>query len=233
MATNEINFTKSNLESLHPSPVDANGVAMRAVYTDKKVGGLQLRVSSSGVKTFSVLRWVKGHAKPECITHGRFPDLSVEQARNKAQLIIAAIASGDNPNDERRKARAELSFADMFELYIQRHAKPHNRYWRIDVAKYARFLNSPVAGVRLASMKLSSVERSHIATLHARIGKDRKIAANRVLALVSSVFGRAIEWGLYAGQNPAVGIRKRFRTPPPRQFLAQFYESRGSKEDAG
>ena len=208
MASNEINFTKASLESLLPPAVDANGVARRTVYTDKKVGGLQLRVSSSGVKTFSVLRWVKGHAKPERITLGRFPDLSVEQARNKAHLIIATIASGDNPNDERRKARAELSFADMFELYIERHARPHNRSWRVDVAKYTRFLSSPVGGVRLSIMKLSTVERSHIATLHARIGREHKIAANRVLALVSSVFGRAIEWGLYAGQNPAVGIKK-------------------------
>src|SRR5437868_2213563 len=102
------NFTKAEIASLPLPPKNEQGRSTRVTYCDKKVSGLQLRVASSGIKTFSVYRWFKGSAKPERVTLGRFPDLSIEQARTKAQQVLAALAAGSNPNDVVRKQRAEL-----------------------------------------------------------------------------------------------------------------------------
>ena len=65
---------------------------------------------------------------------GRFPDLSIEQARRKAESINATIAQGENPNDRRRAERAEITFGTLFNEYLERHAKLHKRSWEEDQA---------------------------------------------------------------------------------------------------
>ena len=210
--TNTINFTKSDLTKIVPPTTG------RIEYRDTKVAGLQLRVSSTGVKTFSVYRWGKSTGKPERVTIGRFPEVSVEAARTKATEIVASFAMGENPNEAKRKARAELTFADLFDLYIERHSKVHKRTWREDQSKYEQYLCSEKDGVNLAAKKLSAIERTDIARLHAKIGKDHPITANRVIALVSSIFGRAITWDIYDKINPATKI-KRFKENSRERFL--------------
>jgi integrase len=209
---NTINFTKSDLNKIVPPTTG------RIEYRDTKVAGLQLRVSSTGVKTFSVYRWGKATGKPERVTIGRFPDVSVEAARAKATEIVASFAMGESPNEAKRKARAELTFANLFDLYIERHSKVHKRTWREDQSKYEQYLCSEKDGVNLAAKKLSAIERTDIARLHAKIGKDHPITANRVIALVSSIFGRAITWDIYDKINPATKIKK-FKENSRERFL--------------
>lgn len=76
-----INFTKETLLAL-PKPE----AGKRAVYRDSKASGLQLRVSDTGSKAFSVFRRTKG-GRPERVTLGRFPAMTVEQARKLAARI--------------------------------------------------------------------------------------------------------------------------------------------------
>ncbi len=77
---------------------------------------LGVSITSNGTRSFIVYRRING--KPERITLGRFPDLSIEQARRKAEDINATIAQGGNPNDQRRADRAELTFGALFEEYL-------------------------------------------------------------------------------------------------------------------
>src|SRR4029077_13646038 len=56
--------------------------------------------------------------------------------------------------------------------------------------------------------KLSGIGRNAIATIHSTVTAQAKpVTANRVLALVSSVFGWAVSAGLWDA-NPAKGIRR-------------------------
>jgi len=86
----KFNFTKSALDNL---PIPETG--KRSTYHDTKATGLQLRVTSSGVKTFSLFRRVKG-GEPERLTLGRYPDMTIEQARKLSAQYNLAIESGDN-----------------------------------------------------------------------------------------------------------------------------------------
>jgi hypothetical protein len=87
-----INFTKSILEAL-PTP------DKRTDYQDEKTSGLYLRVTPSGVKSFSVLRRING--KLERITVGPYPAISIDEARIRAGEINTAIARGQNPAEIR------------------------------------------------------------------------------------------------------------------------------------
>lgn len=200
MAKSTINFTKAALDAL---PIPKDGA--RVIYHDSKTHGLQLRVTSNGVKTFSMFRWVKAEGKPERITLGRYPDVSIEKAREKAANINAAIANKENPNEAIRAEKAEMTFGELFDIYLERWAKPHKKSWQEDVGNYRRHIEGYP---KINSRKLSRITKTDIAALHTALGKEHPTGSNRVLALISSVFGRAIEWGLWNKQNPTLGIRK-------------------------
>lgn len=204
MATEKLNFTKTALEAIKP-PMDK---AVRLTFRDTKVTGLELRVTSSGVKSFSLVRWIPALAKTERIQIGPFPDLSVEQARRMSVEHNASIAAGRNPAETRRAAKAEMTFGEFFNIYIEKHSKVRNRGWKEDRDKFDRHLSTNRYGICLARMKLSVITRSDIATLHAKIGADRPVTANHVLAIISSAFNRAIEWDIYDKLNPAKGVKK-------------------------
>ena len=195
MAT-QLNFTKSAIETL---TLPASG---RVVFHDMKTPGLQLRVTATGVKTFCVYKRIKGSG-PERITLGRFPDLTVEKARRDASQVLASIASGGNPAEAKRAHRGELTFAELFKKYILLHAKIHKKTASEDEQRYMQYLEKP-----LGKKKLTTITRQVISSLHSTITTaGHPVVANRVLALVSSVFGRAVEWSIVEN-NPAAGIRR-------------------------
>jgi hypothetical protein len=107
-----------------------------------------------------------------------------------ARVIVGEMATGGSPADDLRGTRAEMTFEKLFERCIEGWAKLHKRTWREDQAKYDPYL-TPLAGQRI-----SQIGTRHIEEIHARISKTKSVTANRVLPLVSSVFGRAGKWGL-------------------------------------
>lgn len=197
-----LNFTKAAIEAL---PVPAKGKPWKYYY-DRKVSGLGIGVGPSGVKTFILYR--KVNRKPERIKLGRYPDLTVDKARSAATNLNADIANGVNPAELKRGRRAEMMFGDLFDQYYKNHSVPHKKTHAEDKQKYDKYLSSNKNGINLASRQLSAITKSEIAKLFAKISKEHKVTANRVLALVSSVFGKAIEWGIWHQVNPCHGMRK-------------------------
>lgn len=200
MTTNnrlEMNFTKTNIDSI-PLP------AKRITYHDthKMAAGLQLRVSPTGIKSFCIVRRIKD-VSTERITLGRFPQMTIDQARKQAGLINAAILEGSNPAAIKRAHKAEKVFSELFTEYMDRHAKPKKLSWKDDAQRYEHYLHK-----QLGNKKLSSINRRAVAEIHSKITLDgHPTVANRVLALVSGVYG----WGINAGivdTNPAIGIRR-------------------------
>lgn len=196
--TNTFNFTKASINAL-PTP-DKD---QRQVYRDIKTSGLQLRVTHTGVKTFSVFKRVK-HGSPERITLGRYPDLTVEQARAMAAEINATIAKGENPADAGRDSREEPSLNQAFDEYYNDYLVPQGKKTIDDIeANYKRYLSG------FANKKLSHIKESDVRKLVNTLGKDKGHAtANRTLELLRAIINKAILWKRFKGQNPAVGIEK-------------------------
>ena len=191
----QIKFTQA---AIHKLPLPATG---RTYYRDAKTPGLQLVVWGSGVKSFELYRRIDG--RPTRLKIGRFPEVSVEAARKEIARLAGQIAQGKNPAADRRKARGETTVGELFELYLNGHAKPHKRTWQGDQDQFDRYI-APCWKTR----KLSQIRKADVAKLHARIGKDNgPYAANRLLALLSSMFNHAAGLG-YEGGNPAKGVKK-------------------------
>jgi integrase len=191
---NKINFTKKEIDAL-PAPDTG-----RSYYHDSKVQGLVIGVGKTGNKSFIFYRKISG--VPERIPLGKYPDLTIEQARGRASDMNSDIASGLNPAEIKRGRKTELTFAELFSDYLERHAKGNKRTWKDDLSQYNKYLAKP-----LGNKKLSEVNRASVAIIHNNITRlGYPITANRVKALVSSIFGWAISAGL-CEINPAVGIK--------------------------
>lgn len=119
----------------------------------------------------------------------------------------------NNPNEKRRQERKEITFQQFFEEYIERYSKPYKKNWKEDQSHFQRHL------LTWKDRKLSSITKQDVQKLHHEIGMNKGIyTANRLLALLSTVFNKAIEYGLWEKTNPASGIKK-FREKSRDRFL--------------
>lgn len=105
-------FTKAKLESL---PAAERG---QVEYGDTAVNGLRVRVGSSGIKSFCISRKRKG--KFIRATLGRFPDLTIDNARAKALELLGDVATtGRNPNAVKRvNEKAAVTLSDALDTYV-------------------------------------------------------------------------------------------------------------------
>ena len=203
--SNKFNFTKRTLEAL---PCPAAG--KRALYYDSRILGLELRITSSGTMSFTLYRRIEG--RPERITLGRFPQMTIDQARTEVSKLNGKISAGKNPAEDKRSVRDEITLSKMFERYLEQHAKIFKKSWIDDEYRYKGNLS------QWRNRKLSVIRRADIQKLHTDIGKQGNIyAANRLLSLISIIFNKAIEWG-WNGDNPAKGVKK-FKEKSRDRFL--------------
>lgn len=210
MSENSFNFTKAAINVL---PLPDSG--KRAVYHDAKTTGLQIRVTASGVKTFCVYRRIKA-GQPERVTLGRYPEMTIEQARRKAADINAAIEGGESPASVKRAHREEPTFSDVFSLFIPGKRKRDGQALTERTKKdYQDCLRIHLA--KIQNLKLSQISRDDVRRIHAAITKKSSASANRAVAIISSVYNYAIdELGVYAGANPASKIKKNYEAPRER-----------------
>ena len=75
------NFTKKSLDFL-PLPIKGK----RLYVYDTKVRGLEFVITERGAKSFKVYR--KLNDKPIRVSLGKYPEMTVEQARHEAQKVI-------------------------------------------------------------------------------------------------------------------------------------------------
>lgn len=202
----KFNFTKKKLEDLC---IPTTG--KRNYHYDTKTQGLGVCVTPSGTKTFIVYRKIEG--RPERITLKCFPGMSIEQARGQAAEINSAIAKGENPAKKHRFGRAEITLGELCEQYLNRYAKDHKLSWKLDERQFNCYLSN------WRQRKLSSIRRHDIQKLHQEVGhKNGHYAANRLLALLSSMFNQANRLCLWDKSNPATGIKK-FKEQSRERFL--------------
>ena len=206
MKTNKFNFTIANITSLK---LPLKGTK---TFYDARERGLTLIVSYGGSKTFYLYKKIDG--RPERIKIGRFPDVSVEQARKKATHFKTDITNGKNPNEEKNKLRASISLKKLFAVYMERHAIPHKKTWKEDKRQFNQYCN------KLSKKTAIKITKQEINALHKRIATDNgKYASNRLLALLKVVFNKGIEWGLN-NTNPAEKVKK-FKEKSRERFLKQ------------
>jgi integrase len=212
-AARKLNFTKRSLEAL---PARTEGG--RNTVFDFHTPGLGFTVFPTGVRTFFHLRLVRGY--PQRTTIGRFPEVSVEQARGKASELNASLAkwklnnyAGGTPFDSRR----DLTLQELTDQYVEKqiriHASRPDRAaeaveWRIN-----KYLSS------WKNRKLGSIRKADVVELHDQLGRDcGQTNANRTVQMLRTMFYWAEDAEIWQGVNPAARI-KMFHEEKRSRFL--------------
>src|SRR6185437_10028388 len=196
LVARKFNFTRDRIDAL-PFPINGQ----RSYFYDLKVRGLAIGITPAGKKSFVLYRKIAG--RPERIQIGPYTDLSIEQARHRAEELNAQIALGKNPGHERRTGREEMTLGELFETYVQDHAQRlAKKTWREDVRRFNLHLHS----WRLR--KISSIKHLDIIRLHTHISRaSGPIAANRAVEMLRRVFNKGLQWG-WNSENPAEAVER-------------------------
>jgi integrase len=230
-------FSRSAVAAL-PKPQ-----AGEVYFYDADVPQLACRVSAHGARTFYVYRKVNGsprrivlgqfdHSMPESREVPRNAEpldllgnaarLNVGMARQLARAVLAELDAGRDPTAPIKAARSELTLAEAFKLYDERHLQARGKKSADDVrAQFARYLGEvtaekkphgrepkkPQGAARWANRRIGSITTADVAKLHAELGRlGKRATANRVVEILSAIYGRLIAWKLYAGPNPCAGV---------------------------
>jgi integrase len=196
----KIPFTKRAIEALVP-PEEG-----RQYVYDAKQENLAICIAASGSRIFYRTGRYAGRSKR--IRLGRFPTMSVEQARKAARAITGDDARGVEPRQSRRGGP---TVADLFDHWIA-HAKTEKRTWKDDKRQYDQYMGA------LKSRKLADLTELEVAKWHRSIRDGHgPYQANRCRALLSAMFNKAHEIK-FNGPNPVQRV-KRFPEQSRERFL--------------
>jgi integrase len=133
--------------------------------------------------------------------------MGLHAARQSYHKAAIAVSEGHDPAIERANLRMaereSITVETLCSSFIERYAKLHKRTWREDERQLNRDV-IPSIGKNLAK----SVSRKDInRLLDAKMDAGSPVAANRLLAVLSKLFGWAVERG-ELNESPCNGIRK-------------------------
>lgn len=201
------NFKKETIEKL---PITET----RYYVSDAKMVGLKLAVHPKGKKTYFLCRRVKG--KYQRIKIGNYSDLTIDQAREQAKKLNSMITLGNDPQEERRQEREQITFRKLYDVYYNQYAVVYNKR-PMDNRKTMELHVFPAIG----NQSINNITTERIRKLFIEIGDKRAGGtANRILALINSVFNFGIKNNYLSGVNPCYGIKK-FRTKTRDRFLSK------------
>ncbi len=215
--TRRVNFTIAVLNAARPP---AKG---RAYHHDAKTPGLCVMVTSKGAKTFYVRkRTVAGVLS---VKIGRFPDWTIEQARDKAAEINAQIVKGEDLRAGTTKAHSMTPLGELWEKYKSNHLIIYGtpRTLATDESRFKTAFD------RWKGKPIGEINHGMVQTLHRELSADRPITANRSIELLRRLYRFAAAKCRYKGDNPAEHIdanpeaeRERFIEP---HELAAFFKA--------
>jgi integrase len=227
-----LNFTKRTLAAIR---VRSDGG--RETVFDENTPGLGFTVFPTGVRSFFHYRFVRG--RPQRTTIGRYPEVSVEQARGKASDINARIAKWRLNNYEGERpfgsGRRDPTFGEVVTQYVEQRIRKHSG--RPDRAAKAiewrvrKYLPS------WSDRKLVAITSEDVGELHRRLGTAcGNPTANRTVEMVRTIFYWAAKAKLWSGKNPVAGIDFFFEGKRKRYLqaheLQSFFKALGSEQNA-
>jgi integrase len=182
------------LRSLPPLP---EGTAKQRIFDGQLRGFIAERRRS--VTTF-YFRYSDARGRAREVKLGRLGDVTVEQARRRAEQLKATVSLGSDPVAERARLRAVPTLSD----FAQDRYLPQVRE-RLpsagNIEAYLRLRILPALGRK----RLDEISPADVASLRRRLIAEglSNASVNRHLATLRVMLNLALHWQLFEGRNPA------------------------------
>ncbi len=179
MDDKNFNFTKAKLDTLPLPDKD------RETYFDKTVQELQLRITSKGAKSFVVVRRVNNRVVRT--TLGRYPAMTIDQARTEARKQLGLMVTGIDPNKAKKAERVKgVTLSQCLTDYLSIRASLAESTKK----GYHRMVNNHLSDWQ--DKPLKDIDRDMVATRHKKIVDNGEgIAANNVMRCLRALFNFA------------------------------------------
>ena len=177
--------------------------------TDSITQGLNLRITSNGVKSWCFAYRYGG--KQRRMTLGRYPDISLIKAREIVRNSRADLAVGEDPyklredkiNANVQKQEDQITVRDMAKEFIELYAIPNTKKWKTT----QKFFDNHILPA-LGNNAVKEVRRKDVIKLLDKIkNSSHPTAANHVLSSLRKMYNWAIERDVLEF-NPCSHIKK-------------------------
>jgi integrase len=175
---------------------------------DEKTPGFGIRVSPKGKKTWFVMYRFAGLRRR--FRFGRYPEISLEKARQKARKALSDVSEGKDPAQLRKAEEAAQkrerleakTFSRLAEQYIEEYAKLNKRSWKEDQRIIDKLLKP-----EFGTLNVKEISRSHVRGFLRGMATKTRVQANRAQACLRKMFNWAIREEIVDMEgNPASGI---------------------------
>ncbi|WP_350557549.1 phage integrase central domain-containing protein [Psychrobacter sp. CAL346-MNA-CIBAN-0220] len=166
--------------------------------------GLQLWVRHTGNKVWvSAYRW---QGKQQSLTLGKYPVITLQQARQRNLEIKQLISEGINPKDKKKEKIAEQDGSRLFDTIAQAWYADRKTFLATSTfsRNYSAYMRDvkPVIGHKL----IDDITSPDILTIGKNIeARGANEMARRIMAEVGQIFKHAIRTGM-ATSNPAADL---------------------------
>ncbi len=170
--------------------------SLRRELPDGGMTGLYLIVQPSGSKSFALRYRHSGRSKK--LTLGKYPQMSLLQARERAREAVESISYGEDPS---RRPGSPQRFEPAFRSFLERHVSQTKGTYET-TRIYEHDLLPAFRGKVLSDI----TKRDVINLLDGVVDRGSPVMANRVLAALRKFFSWTVSRDL-ARRNPCDGIK--------------------------
>jgi integrase len=194
---------------------------------DGELRGFGVRIIPSGLKTF-ILQYRNGEGRSRRIVIGRHGVLTLEKARDQAQIKLGQIAGGADPADEKAASREAMTVAEVCDWYLseaeagrilgRRHRPIKASTLAMDRSRIETHIKPLLGRRQVRALKLADIEGMQADIAAGKTAKARGTSrggattggggvAARTVSTLQSLFAHAARFEIIAS-NPAEGVRK-------------------------
>ena len=191
------------LTDLRIKKIAAPDKGQREVW-DAKLPGFGVRVSTKGARSFVLMYRLGGRARR--LTIGRYPLISLADARDEAKKALLDVKEGRDPAYEKRREARPVPTRPFFDMvvrtFVEDYAKVHNRSWKETERILNREFVSKWKGRGIATISKPEV----VAVIQGIVNRGSPVQAVRAMAAVRKLFNWQVEIGALP-VSPCDGLR--------------------------
>ncbi|WP_308026554.1 tyrosine-type recombinase/integrase [Neisseria mucosa] len=193
-------------------------------------GGLYLEITPAGGKVFRLKYRIDG--KEKTFTIGKYPTISLVEARQAAENARRLLASGQDPSEAKQQEKRERQAAALntFESIARRWHTDNLHRWKENhaarvISDFEKDVFPAIGEIQITEISVSDVK----AVISAIIARGATVTAEKVRQWIGAVYQYAAMLEI-TDRNPAAVLRGHFeqaktdhRPALPREELTEFF----------